>query len=440
MLIRFDPVAKALKHVVGWQHEGYFDQELTVSESGLYFQDAHPLLTIKNVKSIMPEDWADQYPAYDHTMDYARGEVVLYEGEYFRAQQIHYPDDPPLTQSGAVNAGWEQYDIVSSYAEKIMMSGIRTMLQTLGDMKKISRESKSIVERRPFFDGAGRFNAGIENRSKLVGFEITPVRSMGATIKLERVGIQVKGAVNHPFELPIYIFHSSQQDYVHKINVFINADMTWHDCNVYLPYMYMNDGVTTYADQNAGGTWLICYSQNDLPQGVEAINFAKDWSREPCGTCNQGSIADWRAITKYMQITPFQFPVSELWDKKIPDIALLHWTNTMNYGLNCVVSIECDITDFIIAQRTIFASVLQRQVASTILRAMAMNPDVRVNRNQSNVSRMELLYEVDGDSRGRQGGINKALQDAYKAIDIDLQGIDRICLTCNNGGVKYRTT
>ena len=439
MLIRFDKVSNALKHVVGWQGEGYFDSALTVSESGLYFQDAHPLLTIKNLKSVMPDDWADQYPSYDLTEAYNMGDVVKYQEEYFYAELAHSPNDPPLNSSGSVAYGWKRYDIVSSYADKVMMQGIRTMLQTLADMKKISRESKSIVERRPFFDGAGRFNAGIENRSKLVGFEITPVRAMGATVKLEKIGIQTKGARNNLIELPIYIYHSSRQEYVYKKDVFIRSDMTWVDWGVYLPYLY-DDNTTTIPSTNAGGSWFICYNQNDIPDGVEAINFAKDWSREPCGTCNQGSIADWRAITKYMQISPFQYPITEYWDRQLPDISLLHWTNTTNYGLNCVVSVMCDLTDTIIAQRTIFASLLQRQVAAIVLRTMAMNPDVRVNRNQSNVSRMELLYEVDGDSRGRQGGIAKQLEDAYKAISIDLQGIDRLCLICNNGGVKYRTT
>ena len=71
---------------------------------------------------------------------------------------------------------------------------------------------------------------------------------------------------------------------------------------------------------------------------------------------------------------------------------------------------------------------------------MAMNPDVRVNRNQSNVSRMDILYELDGNTQGRPGGLGYDLKKAYEALSLDTQGLDRICLSCNNHGVRYRTT
>jgi hypothetical protein len=113
---------------------------------------------------------------------------------------------------------------------------------------------------------------------------------------------------------------------------------------------------------------------------------------------------------------------------------------TQNFGINCVISVECDLTPFIAEQRMIFANVIQKQVAATALRTMAMNPDVRVNRNQSNASKMDILYELDGNTNSqRPNGLGYELKKAYEALSLDTSGIDRICLTCNNGGVKYRT-
>lgn len=125
----------------------------------------------------------------------------------------------------------------------------------------------------------------------------------------------------------------------------------------------------------------------------------------------------------------------ELWD-----IAYTMYTNTLNYGLNCEITVGCDLTDFIVEQRAIFQTVIQRQVAAIALRTLAMNPNVRVNRNQSNASKMEILYELDGNVEGRPGGLGYDLKKAFKALRLDTQGIDRICLSCNNRGVKYRTT
>ena len=86
-----------------------------------------------------------------------------------------------------------------------------------------------------------------------------------------------------------------------------------------------------------------------------------------------------------------------------------------------------------------FATVLQRQLAATVLRTMAMNPDVRTNRNQSNVSAQGILYELDGNPQGRAGGLGYELKKGYEALDLDTRDIDRICLTCRPIGVRYRT-
>lgn len=175
---------------------------------------------------------------------------------------------------------------------------------------------------------------------------------------------------------------------------------------------------------------------------MEAINVSKDWSREPCGTCNMGSVEVWRELTKYLQVTPFMYNAPETFAEypELWDIAYTMYTRTQNYGLNCEITIGCDLTDFIISQRQIFQTVIQRQVAAIALRTLAMNPNVRVNRNQSNATRMDILYELDGNTSGvRPGGLGYDLKKAYEALRIDTQGLDRICLSCNNRGVKYRT-
>jgi hypothetical protein len=264
--------------------------------------------------------------------------------------------------------------------------------------------------------------------------EIVPVRSMGVTTKIERIGFQGTGGTG---SITIYIFHSSQKDPIYTLSLnYDNANATfkWFKVeDIYLPYI----GDET----SSGGSWYIMYNQADLPQGLQGINVSKDWSREPCGTCNQGNLQAWRELTKYILISPFQTPAPLTFAQypELPDIADLHYTNTTNYGLNLEISVGCDLTEFIVAERNSFAEVLQKQVAYNTLRTMAMNPEVRVNRNQSNVSRMDILYELDGNTQGRQGGLGYELEKAYKALEISTDGIDRICLSCNNHGVKYRT-
>lgn len=105
--------------------------------------------------------------------------------------------------------------------------------------------------------------------------------------------------------------------------------------------------------------------------------------------------------------------------------------------MNLQFSIGCDLTDTIVEQRGIFADVIQKQVASDMLRTIALNPNVRVNRNQANVGRDNILYELDGNGMGVKG-LNGDLERAYKALSIDTKGLDKVCLGCHTGGVRIR--
>ena len=377
-MIRIKEIQDKLQNLVGWEQAN----GTTESESGLTFQMAHPLVTLQNVRSIMPEG-AD----------------------------------------------------LDEYLERLTRNGIAKAVQTFVQMKRLSRETRSLLERRTFFDGAGRVRDFIVPNGRMVGYEIVPVRSMGVTTKIERIGLQMTGATG---KVKLYLFHSSQVEPIKVVEVDFtreNGGYQWFDmADWFLPYI--GD------ENNAGGSWYICYNQAELPSLMRAVNISKDWSREPCGTCNRGDLQSWREMTKYIQISPFAVKVPsdfaenpEMWD-----IENNVYTPSMCYGINVEVSVGCDLTDFIVRQRDMFATVVQRQVAYDMLRTLAMNPDARVNRNQSNASRMDILYELDGNTEGKhRSGLGYDLQKAYEALSLDTRGLDRVCLTCDNGGVRYRT-
>lgn len=432
-MYRIKDIQEGLKNLVGWEQNfnpaEAIDEDLTESESGLFFQNAHPLLTLDNVKSIIPENFFFGYPIWSNQSAYHKGDKVRHSNKIWIALADNTAETPA---DGSLF--WKEYNFLSDYLRHLVNNGIATTIQTFMQMKGLYRESKNLLERRTFFDGSGRINANIENRGRLVGFEIIPVRAMGVTTKIERIGLQMKGGTGI---VKMYLFHSSQRDPIKTFDLEFtntNGGFQWFSMkDVFMPYISNGN--------NSGGSWYLVYNQDDLPEGMEAINMSKDWSREPCGTCNPGNLESWREITKYLFISPFsikapstfaQYP--EFWD-----VDMMSFTNTINYGLNVEVSVGCDLTDFILSQKELFATALQRQVAATALRTMALNPDVRVNRNQSNVNRNDILYEIDGNTGGRPTGLGYDLKMAYEALSLDTRGIDRICLSCNNGGVKYTT-
>lgn len=433
-MIRLQEIQTALLPVVGWQQDynpqNQIDDDLTQSESGLTFQGAHPLCTLANIRAIMPDDYLYQYPEWNGATVYAVGQKARKDSVVWVAQ---YPNTN--SAPGDSNPNWRRYNMVSDFVRNLTVNGINTAVQTFLQEKQLQQETRNLMERRTFFDGAARLAATITPTGKLVGFEIVPVRAMGVTTKIERIGLQMVGATG---AVRLYLFHSSQVAPMRTIDVeFTNTSggFQWFTPAepLYLPYI---------ADGNdSGGAWFLCYNQNELPAGMRALNVSKDWSVEPCQTCLGGSIESWRQMTKYLQVSPFGIhaPADFRDYPEMFDIGEIGYTNTMNYGLNAEISVGCDLTDFIISQRAIFATVIQKQVAANVLRTVAMNPDVRVNRNQVNTTRDQILYELDGAPTGRASGLGYELKQAYKALSFDTRGLDRVCLQCNNHGVKYRT-
>lgn len=439
-MYRIKEIQDALLHVCGWEQsynpKEAIDSDLTRSESGLMFQGAHPLLTLDTMRAIMPDDWGYQYPEWNSRETYSAGTIVQYDLNgnddelYWESIRDNNTNEIP----GESVLFWKPYNILSDFLERVTRNGIATAIQTFTQIKQLDKETRNLLERRTFFDGAGRIRATLQNTHKLVGFEIVPVRALGVTAKIEKIGLQMTGGTGI---VKMYLFHSSQIDPIKTFDLDFqvkNGGFQWftlEDC--FLPYISK--------DNNSGGSWFLCYNQDELPQGMEAINVSKDWSREPCGTCNIGSVEVWRELTKYLQVTPFMYNAPETFAEypELWDIAYTMYTNTQNYGLNCEITVGCDLTDFIISQRQIFQDVIQKQVAVIALRALAMNPNVRVNRYQSNATRTDILYELDGNTSGvRPGGLGYQLKKAYEALKLDTQGLDHVCLSCNNRGVRYK--
>lgn len=431
-MYRIKEIQEKLLQLVGWE-QSYnpakaIDTRLTETESGLYFQGAHPLVTLDNIEAIMPDDWGYQYP------DWVAGNYLA-GAKVKTGLTVWIAVNDNSTEPANGNADWRVYNMLSDYLDKITRDGIVKAIQTFIQAKGLKEETKNLLENMTFFDGAGRLAATVNNMSKIVGFEINNIRSLGVTSKIERIGLQMTGAVGI---VKVYLFHSSQVDPIKSIDLnftVTNGGFQWFEIqDWYLP----NLGGAT----NAGGAWYLAYNQDDLPVGMEAVNVNKDWSVEPCGTCGINNIQNWRKLMQYVDVSPFmisapttfeQFP--EMWD-----VERMLYTSTQNYGMNVELSVGCDLTDFIITQRNIFQTVIQRQVAAIALRTMAMNPDVKVNRNQSNASKMDILYELDGNTSGeRPGGLGHDLKQSINALMLDTKKIDRVCLSCNNGGVKYRT-
>ena len=434
-MVRANDIQEKLLHLIGWE-QNYdtsdlkISDALTMSESGLYFQQIHPLLTLQNMSCIAPDFKNITFPEYNSEKEYSKGNVVDYQGTQYKALQKAQGKQPDIESEY-----WVETNLFSEWLESKTKASIQKAIARYCNEKTVEGTNKPLCESRTLFDGTGRLVDTVKNKKNLVGFEIVPVRAKGVTTKINKICLQFTKAG----EYTLYLMHSSMDAPVKiiKLNKIRDNSAEWFTVDdLYLPYQS--------EDNDAGGSWYLCYFQSELPEGSQAIRKNKDWSKEPCGSCSRRELLAWMAWSKYLEIHPF-FVNEELINTKdkslhLWDVENNQYTYDNNYGLNLEVTVSCDITDFIIEQRMMFQDVIAKQVAVDMLREFAYNSNVRTNRHSINASRLDILYEVDGDSSSmKKSGLSYQLDMAFKAIKLSTSGIDRVCLSCRNNGIKYRT-
>lgn len=434
-MVRANDIQEKLLRLIGWE-QNYdtsdlkISDALTVSESGLYFQQIHPLLTLQNMSCIAPDFNNITFPEYNSEKEYSKGNVVDYQGTQYKALQKAQGKQPDIESEY-----WVETNLFSEWLESKTKASIQKAIARYCNEKTVEGTNKPLCESRTLFDGTGRLVDTVKNKKNLVGFEIIPVRAKGVTTKINKICLQFTKAG----EYTLYLTHSSMDAPVKiiKLNKIRDNSAEWFTVDdLYLPYQ------SEYND--AGGSWYLCYFQSELPEGSQAIRKDKDWSKEPCGSCSRRELITWMAWSKYLEIHPF-FVNEELINTEdeslhLWDVENNQYTYDNNYGLNLEVTVSCDITDFIVEQRMMFQDVIAKQVAVDMLREFAYNSNVRTNRHSINASRLDILYEVDGDSSSmKKSGLSYQLDMAFKAIKLSTSGIDRVCLPCRNNGIKYRT-
>lgn len=414
-------------HLVGWKQsydlsDIMLSSNITQTESGMYFQQIHPLLTLDNLRSIAPDFQNYNWQVHDVNKAYKSGEVVRLDDSLYKAIQ-----DVPAKTDILDSEYWTETNPFSEWLEEKTKASIVKLVNKFINMKLADKATKSLIENKILFDGTGRLTNKIENRNRLVGFEIDTVRSKGVTVKIDKIGLQM----TEPGSYTLYIFHSSNPEPIYTLTFEkTKADsLEWFKPkdDILLPY--------ESANTDAGGSWYLVYKQSELPENAQAIYKDRDWSTEPCKVCSRSEFLAYQAWSRYIEVHPFYISEDEEFDPEV-----MNFTYDKNYGINLEVSAYCDLTDFIIKQRAMFQDVLSKQVAIDFLREFAYNPNVRTNRHSINASKLDILTELDGDANSmRQSGLSYELDIALKALSISTQGLDRVCLPCVNNGIKYRS-
>ena len=394
--------------LVGWRQNydpaGVQLSALTTSTSGLYFNDEHPLLNIENLLSIAPEfSKLASIPAWDSGTAYIVGDLVSLSGTNYRATAGSTNQTPPGTDY------WEVYDPFTLWLKEKTQAGIIRAVDAWLARKFLVNTGRNLLERKQLLEVAGNLNDKDTNDSRVAGLEITPIRSRNITAEIEAVGLQFDTTQT----ITVYLFSASQPAPLQSQAVTYSTAgaLQWETVNWTL---------------NGAGSYYLVVNQDDITG--QSINGVVEHANA-CGGIEQ------LPKGKFFRASAFDVAggVSSLWN-----LDNMSYTRSTNYGLNVRLNVQCDFTNLILEQKSLFATAIAKQVAIDLLREIAFNATSRVNRHEANVDTRTLLYEIDGDSQGRPGGMRKQLEEAIDAIQFDETGIDKHCLPCRRRAVKYR--
>lgn len=418
-------VLACLKPLLGWTDsqdpctDALFElsDDVKSSESGLYYNDVHPLLTIENLGYIAPN--FQQYIAntqdYDSIVSYDTGDRVEFNGELYESLiDANLGNDPDVSP-----AEWEKVLLFSDWLERGDDASILKLVNYLINKKKIRKDTKSLLDDLKLFDGNGRLSDLITKQGRFVGLQVELKRHEGLQYLLRRIGFQANALQT---DLPIYIYHSSQLEPVYTFNISTTKATSFEWVNLEAENIDLK-----YFDESydAGGVWYIGYYEDDL--NGQAIRKNYNFSNAPCTKCNRYNYRAWNLYNRFLSITPMQVTSNNLNGTDMFDIARVQHVQTNNFGLNLSFSTECDVSTIFCDNKERFVDAIGKQRAVDLLKEMVHS--TRDNNLKEDVKAM-AFSALNGEDNIQS--MESQIEEAIDAIDFDFSDLNTPCLPCNN--------
>lgn len=371
--------------LVGWRNP--YDpaypavpEELSGSASGLYFQDAHPLITLENLWSSAPE-----FDKYD------------------------YPENP-----AAITTFY-------NWLKAQQQAAIVGLLSEMTTRRKLADAGKTLLENRMLFDGMGNYNDRIIKRGRFVYIELRLKAQKGLKYTIPGIGLQIDTPQQG---LPIYVYSPTSYTPVEIIPVNITKPLSVQWVEFPEP-LVLEPG----SGADAGG-YFVGYYEDDLVG--QAINRATTWGQPPCFGCSGYSYESYIKYSKYMAITAGSVSSNYFSDfeDNLFDVSGITANGSTNWGMNLKINVACDLTTFFLENKALFPQAIAHAVAVKLLSVIAYS--TRVNALQD---KTRALAMMDIDATRKDAFIHKynALIDG---LNVDFSGINAFCMPCTKKGLR----
>jgi hypothetical protein len=419
-------VQSALSGLIGWRDSENTElpaltAALKATSSGLYFNDAHPLVTIENIDAAGPNYDGVANATWAVGTTYGLSAVVRYNGVTYISLAAANTGNTPSTAT----AWWKAQ--LNNYISQLTNTAIINMVQRVINDKQLVGASKALLDDIKLFDGDGRSSSLIVAQSRFVGFEIKVKNYEGLIASIGRIGAQFTEA---QAGLILYLFHSSQQTAVATYTMVTTAanSMQW------LTPTGFDMNFCKFSKNDAGGAWYIGYFEDSMTG--QAINRDIDMISSPCGTCLKDAYNyfSWEMRNRFFQMQPVEFENKWLNGTSLPDMDGVAYVSSKNWGLNLSITAHCDLTDFFVDNKAKFTRALWKQLAYDVIRQIAFS--TRMD-GITQTLRSDAYIELKGDpTRPYKSGLEHELTKEYEALNISVADLNSPCMGKRNKGIK----
>ena len=329
-----------------------------------------------------------------------------------------FVNDLPLVDIDVINDVYpKDYSDINDYLNDVRDDAILSGMNDFVNYQKTHIKTKELISNLSIGVTAGNIREYVVNRSRFVGYEITPRGSNSVMASLIQLGVHFDTAVT---DMPIYFYTSSETDPIKTfmitttkagslqwITLATDASASTSDCQVDVA-----DVVANYISENygTGNRYFLGYYETDLTaQGARAVQ-----TKMQCGNCGGSSVSRY---DRFVTIHPIEVNAGSTFLSKELFNVDNAGTTSETYGLHLKMNIKCDLTSIIVQNKNMFAHLIRLKQAERVLWD-AYNSNKLTSTHATKKADFRLMaekYELN-------------FKEHLKTLSIDFSGLDKQCI------------
>ena len=390
------------------------------SESGIYADNKMPLCSTENMFYSSPGFEPINYPSWQSGRNYKINSIV-------QDQEIIYKSKAALTNHllppASDPTNWDVYNPFNNWIKQKVEQAISNMFAEVVKRKKLLHMAKAILERMQLYRGFGSARNKIVKQGRFVGLAIYPQQAEGLWVIINQIGIQATDA-NPNMKYYLYFTDNLAAEWTWDVDVSLVNTFSWADLKD-TSTIPKENCILKYLKNNTSGFYIIGYYEDDLIG--QAISKTWDCTSAPCEGCDNLDLSLYNQWSRYTSIRTVSVPASAInADRTIFDVSRIEYNNLTNWGLNLNITVRCDLTDFLIYSKYLFADAVAMQICKEFLESIANGIRLGPSPAQTKLSAVAAL-----DVKGPNPWINQ-YNDIIEGLNLDLSGFSNACMPCED--------